>query len=275
MTQPSVSLLRHDPDLGSGLTPADFAVARKALVAPSVTLEPSNSTSADKSARDDLAEVTMLVLDGLLLSDMVLAGYSSAELIGPGDLLSSPKRRRNTDTLLPVDVQLTVLEPTRLALLDECVQLACAHWPPVAVALLERMEQRGWRLAKQAAICHLPAVHSRLLALFWHLADRWGKVAPDHLVLPIRIVHRTLGKMVGAERSTVTLALRQLSDAGLVTRRHDGAWLLSGDPREGLEFLAHRWGAPPASLLADAHRGGGENAAAGRRPEHPRVRFQR
>jgi CRP/FNR family cyclic AMP-dependent transcriptional regulator len=275
MAHSAVSLLRDDPDLGSGLAPAEFAVARRALVAPAVTLEPREWTGADRGLRDDLAEASMLVLDGLLLSEMVLAGCPSAELIGPGDVLSSPDRRRDPDTLLPVGIELSVLEPTRVALLDEGVKLACARWPPVAVALLERMEQCAWRLAKQAAICHLPTVHSRLLALFWHLADRWGKVTPDHVVLPIHIVHRTLGKMVGAERSTVSLALRQLSDAGLVTRRDDGAWVLSGDPREGLELLGSRWCPRPASLVTDSHRGGGEHAAAELRPEHRRVRFQR
>jgi CRP-like cAMP-binding protein len=252
MTESSVSLLRADPDLGSGLAPAELAVAREALVAPCVTLEPRSWSWAERSFREELAKSTMLVLDGLLLSDLVLAGCRSAELIGPGDVLSSPDRRRNADTLLPVDVELTVLEPTRVALLDERLQLACAHWPPVTVALLERMEQRGWRLAKQAAICHLPTVHARLLALFWHLADRWGKVTPDHVLLPLSILHRTLGKMVGAERSTVSLALRQLSDAGLVERRPDGAWMLSGNSRESLELLTDRWGPRPASLVADS-----------------------
>jgi CRP/FNR family cyclic AMP-dependent transcriptional regulator len=211
MTQSAVSLLRADPDLGAGLAPADLPLAQETLVAPFVTLEPGPWRRPDRRGREGLAKANMLVLDGLLLSDIVLAGCPSAELIGPGDVLSSPDRRANAETLLPVDVELTVLEPTRVALLDERIQLSCARWPPVAVALLDRMEQRAWRLAKQAAICNLPTVHSRLLALFWHLADRWGKVTPTHLLLPIRILHRTLGKMVGAERSTVSLALRQLS----------------------------------------------------------------
>jgi CRP/FNR family cyclic AMP-dependent transcriptional regulator len=219
-----------------------------------VLFEPGPWKRTNTSVRNDLAKAIILVLDGLLLSDVVLSGYPSAELIGPGDVLSSPERYPNADTLLPVDIELTALEPTRVALLDEHFQLACARWPPVAVALLKRIEQRGWRLAKQAAICHLPTVHLRLLALFWHLAERWGKVTPDHLLLPLRMLHRTLGQMVGADRSTVSLALRQLADAGLVTRRADGAWLLSGDPREALELWADR-GAPRfASFVTDAPR---------------------
>jgi CRP/FNR family cyclic AMP-dependent transcriptional regulator len=275
MTRSVVSLLRQDPDLGGGLAPADFAAARNTLVASSVTLQPGPWTRSDESIRDGLAKLTLLVLDGLLLSDIVLAGCASAELIGPGDVLCSPERRRNADTMLPVDVELTVLEPTRLVLLDERIRLAYTRWPSVGAALLERMEQRSWRLAKQAAICNLPTVHARLLALFWHLADRWGKVTPDHLLLPLRILHRTLGKMVGAERPTVSLALRELSDAGLVTRRADGAWLLSGDPSEGLELLTRRCHPRAAALVTDSRRSGVERTAGDQEPEPPRVRFQR
>ncbi|HEX8052704.1 MAG TPA: helix-turn-helix domain-containing protein [Thermoleophilaceae bacterium] len=255
MIESTVSLLHHDPDLGRDLPPAELLAARRALPALSVTLEPGTWDWASTSGRDRPPDATMLVLDGLLLLDVELASCPSAELIGPGDVLPSLDRRRNAETLLPMGVELAVLEPTRVALLDESFHLACARWPSVMMALLERMEQRSWRLTTQAAICHLPAVHLRLLALFWHLADRWGKVGPDHLVLPLRLLHRTLGKMVGAERPTVSLALRQLSDGGLVMRRPDGAWLLRRDPSEGLELLT-RCNPRPASLITDSGRDG-------------------
>ena len=134
VTQSAVSLLREDPDLGSGLTETELADARDVLVAPAVTLAPGPWKGADANLRGGLAKATMLVLDGLLLSDTVLARCPSAELIGTGDVLSSPDRRAHPETLLPVDVELTVLEPTRVALLDERVQQASARWPPVAVA---------------------------------------------------------------------------------------------------------------------------------------------
>lgn len=191
----------------------------------------------------------MLVLEGLLLCDVMLAGCASGELVGPGDVLPAPGRGRSAQTMLPIDVVLTVLEPTRIALLDQRFQMACARWPVVAVAVLDRMEQRAWRLTTQAAICNLPAVHSRLLALFWHLAERWGKVTPTHVLLPLRILHRTLGRMVGAERSTVSLALKQLADAELVIRRADGAWMLMGEPGQSLETLSERPVRLPAGLV--------------------------
>lgn len=248
MSRSVVALLEADPDLGSHLAPTDLPLAERALVAPSIMLAPGLWRRAERRG-DDLAATTLLILDGLLLSDTVLWGCPSAELIGLGDVLPSPGARSDADTLLPVEVELTVLEPTRVALLDERVELSCARWPPVAVALMERMEQRARRLAKQAAICHLPSVPLRLLALFWHLGDRWGKVTPTSVVLPLHIVHRTLGKMVGAERSTVSLALRQLSEAGLVTRRPDGSWLLRGDPSKGLELMNERGIGRPAALV--------------------------
>ena len=77
-----------------------------------------------------------------------------------------------------------------------------------------------------AAIAQLGRVDLRVLALLWHLADRWGTVTPDGVVLPLRLTHALLGRLVGAQRPTVTLALAQLGGAGDVSRREDGAFVL-------------------------------------------------
>ena len=68
----------------------------------------------------------------------------------------------------------------------------------------------------------------RLEALFWHLADRWGKVTPKGVVVPLRLSHRLLGSLVGARRPTVTTALAQLADDGRVLPYGLEGWLLCG-----------------------------------------------
>lgn len=251
-----IPVLLEDPDLATGLSPGERDRAERLLLARTARLE----SGPWRATEGDGAKTIVLVLEGLLMSDVVLAGVASADLIGPGDVLPDPALGSG-ETLLPVDVDLTVLEPSRLAFLDQRFQLSCARFPAVAVGVLDRVEQRAWRLAKQAAICNLPAVQVRLLALFWHLADRWGRVTPTHVVLPLRLLHRTLGKMVGAERSTVSVALKQLSAAELVTRRPDGAWLLKGEPSEHLEWMSEGSAGLPASRVPEL---AGEPAAKGR-----------
>ena len=57
------------------------------------------------------------------------------------------------------------------------------------------------------AIAHLTRVDDRLLALLWCLAERWGRVVPDGVLVSLRLSHRTLAGMVGARRPSVTTAL--------------------------------------------------------------------
>jgi CRP/FNR family transcriptional regulator, cyclic AMP receptor protein len=78
-----------------------------------------------------------------------------------------------------------------------------------------------------AAISAWPRVEERVLALFWQLADRWGVVRPDGVVIELALTHATIGHLVGAQRPTVSLALHALAEAGLLRRGDTGAWTLS------------------------------------------------
>jgi CRP-like cAMP-binding protein len=46
-------------------------------------------------------------------------------------------------------------------------------------------------------------------------------------VLDLPLTHELIGRMVGARRPTVSLALAELAQAGTLVRRLDGAWVLS------------------------------------------------
>jgi hypothetical protein len=46
----------------------------------------------------------------------------------------------------------------------------------VTAALFDRLSERSMRLATTQAISQLTRVDRRLKALFWHLAERWGRV---------------------------------------------------------------------------------------------------
>ena len=78
------------------------------------------------------------------------------------------------------------------------------------------------------AIAHVTRVDDRLLALLWCLAERWGRVVPDGVLISLRLSHRTLAGMVGARLPSVTTALGQLMARGDLERRPDGEWLLRG-----------------------------------------------
>jgi hypothetical protein len=106
--------------------------------------------------------------------------------------------------------------------------------------IVRRMAERSARQAVMQAICHHPRVDDRLRGLFWHLANRWGRVTPGGVVLPLRLTHDSLARLVGAQRPTVSTALKSLQDAREVTRRRDGAWVLLPESQERLEKLQQR-----------------------------------
>jgi CRP/FNR family cyclic AMP-dependent transcriptional regulator len=86
---------------------------------------------------------------------------------------------------LPANVRWTVLSDTALALLGPEFTAATARWPSLSVRLLERAVGRSQSLATQLAITCLVGVDIRLHALFWHLADRWGKVTSEGTLLEL------------------------------------------------------------------------------------------
>jgi CRP-like cAMP-binding protein len=97
-------------------------------------------------------------------------------------------------------------------------------------AILERSVRRSHWLSLQLAITDLRRVDDRLMLFFWHLADRWGRMGPDGVTVPLPVTHDVLAQLVCAQRPTVTSALKRLSDRGQIRRRSDKTWLLAPEP---------------------------------------------
>ena len=133
-----------------------------------------------------------------------------------------------------------VLSPVRLAVLDEQFARSLASWPQVTGALLERAVRRTLQMSIHQALLQLSPVETRLLVLFWHLAERWGRVTPDGIVVRLRVSHALLGQLVGSQRASVTTALRRIGESGLVVRNADRTWLLRGSPPDALAGIQWR-----------------------------------
>jgi CRP/FNR family transcriptional regulator, cyclic AMP receptor protein len=94
--------------------------------------------------------------------------------------------------------------------------------------------QRSRTLAVNMAIVHYPQVRPRLLLLLWHLADRWGRVTPEGVRIPLRLRHHLLADLLAVRRPSATAALQELIGEGLVSRDEDGL-ILRGDVMERLD----------------------------------------
>ena len=246
----AVALLRELPELGEQLTPEVRAVAERQLLAAVTTLEEGNWQPDVMIAPGHWGFV---VLEGLMTRDVSVRRTACAELIGPGDVLR-PYDHDGALAPVPFDVRWNVVKETRLAVLDRRFATVAAQYPEVPAALVASAVQRSLWLAFRLLINSVTRVDVRLLLLFWHLADRYGRVTSDGTQVPVPLTHQLLAKLVGAQRPSVTTALGQLAERGLVERTDQG-WLLHGDPPEELAQLDPRF----ASL------GGGGPGASSRR----------
>jgi CRP/FNR family cyclic AMP-dependent transcriptional regulator len=110
--------------------------------------------------------------------------------------------------------------------LDDRFLLAARRWPRLVTGLFTQMQEQHDRLLLQLVVAEQPRVEDRLLLLFWQLSDRFGKVTPEGIAIRLSLTHEALGRLIGARRPTVSLALRTLGERGALVRRADRSWLV-------------------------------------------------
>jgi CRP/FNR family transcriptional regulator, cyclic AMP receptor protein len=221
-------LLELDPDLGQLLSEERLEAASRELRVAVHRLD-TGPWPAEHVSGASPAHVGLLVIDGVLAREVLVSDTISTELLGPGDVLR-PWRLHEGAALLQHQVRLNVLSRSRFALLDRRLGVELSRYPEINTAIIDRINERALRLAVTQAISQLNRVDRRLLALFWHLAERWGRMTPDGVALTLTLSHRMLGQLVGARRPTVSTALSALAEHDEVRRRDDGTWLLTGAP---------------------------------------------
>jgi CRP/FNR family cyclic AMP-dependent transcriptional regulator len=224
---PAGLLLELDPELGCLLAPERRARAARELRVRMSAID-TGEWDASRLEEADPGHVGLLVVEGVLAREVVLHTTVSTELLGPGDIVR-PWRIEGAPQLLPVGVRWNALAPVRVGLLDRRVGVQLGGYPEIGAVIVDRLSERAQRLAVTQAISQLNKVEDRLVALFWHLAERWGRVAPDGVALPLALSHRLIGELVGARRPTVSTALAELARSAQIVRRDDGTWLLTGE----------------------------------------------
>jgi len=232
----AISIVDADPDLADLVDARELERARREAVTRVQRLSPG---SWDAAAAHEPAEHHrgFLVVDGLLCRTVNVLDRHCVELVGPGDVMR-PWSWDEVGSHVRAEVGWSVLEDTRLAVLDHQFVLRIVPWPQLGLELFNRGTRRAHHLAVALAIAHHQRVDDRLLLTLWHLAERWGRVASDGVVVPLPLGHQRLADLVGAHRPSVTTALGELARSGALSRRDSGDWVLLGAPPE--ELRHHR-----------------------------------
>jgi hypothetical protein len=223
-----ISLVDADPDLADLLDEQEVDRARREARTRLQRLSPG-AWDAAAALEPAVHHRGFLIVDGLLSRIVDVLGRRCVELIGHGDVMR-PWQWDDAGSHVRAEVGWTILEDSELAVLDHNLVLRIAPWPELGLELFNRGTRRAHHLAVALAIAHHQRVDDRLLLTLWHLAERWGRVHRDGIVVPLPLGHQRLADLVGAQRQSVTTALGGLTRGGAISRRDNGDWVLHGDP---------------------------------------------
>lgn len=224
-----VPLLDEDRSLAAAAPLAHLAPLQQVLRVDVLKLEPG-PWDPDTAPFEAEGALGMLVLDGFLTRCQSLEGRSSAELLGPGDLLRPWDCREEDNVCVRTAASWQVCEPARIALLDSRAAAALGRSPMLTAELMGRLVRRARLLSTLLALTQIRQLKRRLLLALWSLADRWGRVTPDGVAVTVPLRHETIAQLVGASRPSVTSSLAELRADRLVEQVKNHCWLLTGEP---------------------------------------------
>jgi hypothetical protein len=232
-------VLEVDPDLGQGLDPDAFATARHALVAETLAVG-RGRWDADRTWAAVPAELGLLMLGGVLARDVSVGRRASLEILGAGDLVRPWPADRHA-AALAVTLRFNALERVRFAVLDARFAVSAARWPAVLGNVTGRAMGRATSASLRLLIHQVVRIDDRVLLSLWGLSERFGRVTPDGVVVPLPINHTMMARFVGAQRPTVSQAVGELTRRGELARLDDGGWLLKGSfPLQALGTAPNR-----------------------------------
>ena len=226
-----VQLLEADRHLAEAIPQSTREAAAIYMLAHTRWLEPGEWHPM-RDEEDPAGHLGLFVLDGYLVRSVHVIGRPPAELFGPGDLLH-PWEPDHCEPFV-AGVKWDVIAPTRVAILDRRFTSVIGRWPDIVGALFARAIARSRSLLLNLAIGQLVGVDIRLLVMLWHIAECWGDHdedgAGDGCVVPVHLTHQLLASLISAQRPTVTTALAELGERGLISRGGDGLIVLHGEP---------------------------------------------
>ncbi|HEV2724113.1 MAG TPA: Crp/Fnr family transcriptional regulator [Thermoleophilaceae bacterium] len=227
-----MNVVEEDPDLAQHLCAGRLEQVGRDAVAGLAVVD-TGGWLAPEQLPAERGALGLLVLEGAVVRSVSVGGRHGLELLGAGDLVRAFEPAGDVQGTAPAEVGWWALIPTRLAVLDEDFTSRMCSYPEVIDQLSGRLERRSSTHALRLTINQQPRLSTRLHFLLWHLADRFGRVHSGGVLLPLPLSHELIAQLVGAQRPSVSRALKQLEQAELIARRPDGSWWLGGQPPVG------------------------------------------
>lgn len=137
----------------------------------------------------------------------ILAFIEPGELFGEMALFDPAQRDEHAEAAMPTTVVLLPREEL-LRLMDESADLA--------LGLTKLMGFRRRRIERRLKSLLFRSNRDRLIHLLLDLAEQYGQVLPEGVLLTIKLSHQDLAAVIGATRETVTVLLGELQLEGFL-----------------------------------------------------------
>lgn len=201
-------------------------------------------TSADPAVV--AANFGLLVLEGFLTREALVAERSSIELLGERDVLCPDVADNDAFVNVAQQGKWQVHQPARFAVITDDLVGGFAGLRRVLAELNRRTVRRSRALALRLAIVDEPQLDRRLELLLWHVADRWGQRREKSVHVTAPLTRDLLARLAGAHPSAVSRTLARLDDRGVVSRQN-GLFVLHGAPPAGASTT--RMSRPPWNFV--------------------------
>ncbi len=231
------------PELARVLPAAEREAAAHAIVVDVTTLAPGQ-WRPDRSL-PEAVHLGLMIIEGVIVRELLVGGVRSLELLGRGDVL----RPWQEDSASFVEAGWRCLEQVRLAPLSGAAAEAICRHPELVDIVVDSALRRSRSLAVHAGIGAVKGLDRRLMLLFWHLAEHRGRRSAGACLVPLPLTHETIAQLIGARRPSVSAALSDLAQAGLL-RRVEAGWEVSGDPPDADARLPDAAGHGPPDSAA-------------------------
>lgn len=226
-----VNLLREDPGLAQHLEPTPGELANRPAAARVISL-PKGEFYPHEVIPGEPGILGTLILDGLVLRGVSVTDRPTVEVLGTRDLIRPFERELDPYAEVSAEVRWWALRPARLAVLDASFIRSMSDHPEMIAELIGRLWRRSGASSLRLAIVQQPCLSTRLHQLLWQLADRFGQVQGDGVLLPVPLCHALLSWLAGARRPAVSRAVNELQRTKAIAHRKDGTWWLARRPQK-------------------------------------------
>lgn len=97
---------------------------------------------------------------------------------------------------------------------------------PIVFSIAAQIEDRFKEIESRVEDLVFRSARSRVARIILQLSDEFGRKSGDHSLIDIRLTHAELATLAGTSRPTVSIALGELEDEGLIARNNGKIALL-------------------------------------------------